>query len=599
MTAVSTQIISKVSLLSEVLCSGSFAVPWHQRYYNWEVVHVEDLLTDIRNAHSHGKACYFLGSIMLVDVPKPKVAPKILNDGQQRLITLSMLIAALSRRFAQQHNPDRTRESRAIQALFGVHPRQGVQLRDASGYQPRIKPPQNDKFVYNQIIIGNDIGTSSLLASAWNIIDAFVKNMDDSACKNLFDFLMSKVEISVLRIPSSVDANLVFESLNARGKPLDSLDLIRNRLYSYFSDEANSHRREIIHSQIENIRVIVRGSKKTEDYYRCYFQCNYGHIKKAKFYRQVRDHIEDGIKACTKTRADGNNSADYVCQLVQSLGKHESIELFRTINSSEPNLDLQKHLPKTQRTKRNLAVLLKELRPYTVSHPLIFALLHRFVMEPDPKKNPAVEKVVVQSLANLASFVMRTTLIAPKFEPSKFEMEFANCAKTVFKGTRVNSLYIHSHLPSWDRYNVMDDDNFIRRLAERDFPDAPRVLRCLFGINEKQDPNSDAIKESACSVEHILPQSSSHWKGWTKFTDLDAQKYVNRIGNLTIVTKGQNKSSSKYNRSLEKKLESFRSSSFHMTRSVAESYPEWTPSIVVSRSSKLAKKAAEIWKFAH
>ena len=601
MTTASTQITSKVSLLSKVLCSASFTVPWHQRYYDWQVTHVENLLTDIRDAHSHGKTCYFLGSIMLAKASNRKAAPRILNDGQQRLITLSILIAALSKRFAQKRNPDHDRVSRAMQALFCTTPSQNVQWHDVARYHPRIKPHRINKTEYNQIIIGNNLGADGLLADAQNKINEFVKCMNYVACKDFFDFLMYKVEISVLNIPDDVDANLVFESLNARGKPLDSLDLIRNRLYSYFPNEASDHRLSKIHSKIEGIPAILRDSKKTnkktEEYYRCYFQCNYGHIKKTKFYRQVKDHVEAGIKTRTKTRASENNPSNYVYQLIENLGHDKNIELFRAINSGKIDLTLEQHLhlPKTRGTKRTLSILLNELRPYTVSHPLVFALLYRRVMELDPTKIPTINKIVVRSLTNLVSFVMRTAFIAPKFEPSRFEMEFANCAKTIFKATSINSLCIYSSLLAYDPYNVTNNSNFIRHLAERDF-DSPKARRCLLGINSRQDPSSDAIKETACSVEHILPKSKEHWKSWAKFTDSDAQECVHRIGNLTIVPIGQNKSSAKYNQSLTKKLESFESSPVHMTRSIAKIYSEWTPAIVKSRSLSLAKEAAEIWK---
>ncbi len=603
MTTASTKITSKVFLLSEVLYSESFTVPWHQRYYDWQIEHVEELLTDITDAHLRDKACYFLGSIMLAKGPR-KAAPRILNDGQQRLITLSMFIAALSRRFVQQRNPDHTRNAKAIRALFCTPPRKRVQWKNVPKYPPRIKPHRTDEMKYNQILAGETWGANSLLTGAWGKIDEFVKQLNYATCQKIFDFLMRNVEIAVLNIPKDIDANSVFESLNARGKPLDSLDLIRNRLYSYFSNKPGDHRYKNVHTKIEKIPTILRTSKKTEGYYSCYFQCNYGHIKKIKFYRHVSDHIEKGIEACTKRRAARSDPSDYVYQLIENFGDEANIELFRGVCSGEIDSDLQKRLrlPKT-RGKRALSVLLKELHPYTVSHPLVFALLYRCVIEPDPKKNSKdpkkklnTDKMAVRSIANLTSFVIRTAFIAPKFEPSKFEMELANCTKTVFKGTSISSLCIDNQLAACDHYDVINNVNFIRHLAERDF-DSQKARRCLWGINSRQDPGSDAIQESKCSLEHILPKSKEHWKGWVEFTDSDAQECVHRIGNLTIVPKNQNKSSAEYNQSFTKKLELFKSSPIHMTRSIAKLYQKWTPTIVERRSLRLAKKAAEIWKF--
>lgn len=99
-----TKVNSQAYLVSELLYSGRFEVPWHQRYYDWKREQVEELLSDLKDALDTKKTCYFLGSIMLV---KPSVgSPHRINDGQQRLITSSLVIAAFCRRFARQRPRD-------------------------------------------------------------------------------------------------------------------------------------------------------------------------------------------------------------------------------------------------------------------------------------------------------------------------------------------------------------------------------------------------------------------------------------------------------------------------------------------------------------
>lgn len=45
-----TRITSEVRLVSEVLYSGRFEVPWHQRYYDWKVEQVHELQADLKDA---------------------------------------------------------------------------------------------------------------------------------------------------------------------------------------------------------------------------------------------------------------------------------------------------------------------------------------------------------------------------------------------------------------------------------------------------------------------------------------------------------------------------------------------------------------------
>lgn len=583
-----TKITSEVRLASEVLYSGLFVVPWHQRYYDWKVEQVGELLYDLQDALDTAKTCYFLGSIMLVGSTDTK--PRRINDGQQRLITLSLLVAAFCRRFAKSRSRDYGRETLALRALFDRPDNQISQLKNTSRYVPRIEPPKNDKSRYVQIIRGHDIGTNGLLTAAWNHIDLFVEGMSKSrsATKDFFDFLMQKVEISVLDIPEDVDANSVFEALNARGKPLDDVDLIRNRLYSYFSETEDAPLQDEVHNNLENTAVILRGPNAVGEYFRCYLQCRYGYLQKKKFYREARLQIEKSAgRSCPSS---------YVFDLVSGLGRSDSIELFRTITSSRSNQSLEKRLPPVS-GKRGMTVLLGELRGYKVSHPLVFALLHRFIVETDEKKKREMGRTVTRSLKNLASFVMRTAFAAPKFEPSRFEAAFANCALTVFGGVDIDSMDILEELERNDEWGVVNDSNFIRRMTEMEFRDTKKARRYLFGINARTQVGSDVLREDRCSVEHILPQSDTHWKSWTGFENVDAGAWVYRTGNMVVVSRRENRAGMEFNRNFETKKRAFRDSPLQMPRDVANTSDDWTPAAIKRRSQQLAVDAAATWRF--
>lgn len=582
-----TRITSEVRLVSEVLRSGRFEVPWHQRYYDWKVEQVRELLTDLRTALDTGKTCYFLGSIMLVKATDTKT--QRINDGQQRLITLSLLFAAFCRRFAHKHPRDSARETLALSALFDRPDNQISLLADTSQYEPRITPPKNDRSRYTQIVRGHDIGTNGLLADAWNDIDIFVEPMSKPTREDFFDFIMQKVEVSVLDVPRDVDANSVFEALNARGKALDDVDLIRNRLYSYFSETDDATRRDTVHESLENTAIILRNARRTvQEYFRCYLQCRYGYLQKKRFYREVRLQIEGA--------AGQSEPSDYVFDLVVGMGRSESIELFRTITSSNPSQRLVQRLPAVS-GKRSLTVLLGELRRYKVSHSLMFALLHRFITEKDKDAKRKIGLVATRSLKNLASFVMRTAFVAPKFEPSWFEAAFANSAKTVFEHTDTGSLDILDELERNDELGILNDEIFTRRMVETQIRDNKKALRYLFGINAKNQPGSDVLREDRCSVEHILPQSNEYWKGWTGFKNSNAEDWVYRAGNLVVVSRGENRAGAEFNRDFNAKKRTFKNSALLMPRTVVATYPEWTPQAVEKRSRHLAREAAAIWSF--
>lgn len=581
-----TKIKSKVQLLSRVLYSGSFWVPWHQRHYVWGTLEVRDLLYDLKEAFDADKTCYFLGSIMLLE-PAGKM-PERINDGQQRLITFSLLMAALCRCFAE-HPGDTGRETLALRTLFDRPGHKTSYLADATRYEARIKPPKGDEKKYAQLICGHDIGSNGRLIEAWNRINRFVGAMSAQTRAAFFDFLMRKVEISVLTIPSDVDANFVFETLNARGKSLEHVDLIRNWVLSCFSEGDDATRLTIVRTNFENPGAIL-GEKgnKVETYFRCALQCRYGSLRKERLYREFREGFQ-------KAAGSGDPSG-YAYSLVRGLGRSDSIELYRTIISAKPNPDLERHLPRIT-GKRGLAVLLGELRGYTVSHPLCFALLHRFMTAGNGPKQKAVGRVVVRSLKNLASFIMRGVFVTSQFRPSRIEVALADCARTVFTGTDIDSLDIMGDLEENDAFGVVSDPDFIRRMTGVEMRSNPKALRYLYGINAHQQKGSDALTISGCSVEHVLPQSLEYWSGWTGFRRTDPAAWVYRTGNLVVISQRENQGGADFNANFAAKQPAFSKSALLMAQTVAKDYPEWSPKVIEKRSKQLAQAAAKIWTF--
>src|SRR6478609_2949680 len=82
----------------EWLAAGrtTIVVPVYQRQYRWDIGGCERLLSDVRavaaedDAHRH-----FIGSILSAEDGSGPDADLILIDGQQRLTTLMLLVAAL------------------------------------------------------------------------------------------------------------------------------------------------------------------------------------------------------------------------------------------------------------------------------------------------------------------------------------------------------------------------------------------------------------------------------------------------------------------------------------------------------------------------
>lgn len=591
-----TVINADAMLFSELFHQGSFAVPWHQRYYDWGVSDVKVLLRDLDEALREERHCYFLGAIILVEMADRKWA---INDGQQRMVTVSLICAALCRRFSQD-TKDSQREGHALRMLFDLDASGVWKMDNVEDYKPRIKPPRSDKMRYRQMIRGNSIGTNGKLTAAWKEIENFLGLKNTGGWwERYFDFIREKLEVVCLKIPGDIDSNAVYETINCRGKQLDDLDLIRNFIYSHFNDETESQRKRSINENLEKIREIFPNSQKASEYMRCCLQCRFGFLHKNDFYRDVRAAIREQRGRASKAKIE---ATDYVFALAREITSPADIELFRMLTSPAPDpklIDAFKVASSTTRSPRTLTIFLRELRDYKVAQPLMFALMLKYVRETDGRSRPRVAKLINKNLSRLATFVLRTAFVAPKFEPSLFEMEFSNFAMRIATDDGILDGEFCEFLKECDRsrYRVLDDNRFVEAMSEMELHGKRKIKSFLLGVNRaQQGPGATILNEAQCSIEHILPVSPEHNGKWRDFQSVDVEDWVHRVGNLTLISAIDNKPGTKYNLSFSRKRASYRDSSIAITRNLAR-LDDWTPAAIEKRQRKMAKQAARVWIF--
>ena len=587
-----TAIQADAMLFSDLFHQGQFAVPWHQRYYDWKKRDVRALLQDIDDAIADNRRCYFLGAIMLVSDGDRKWA---INDGQQRMVTVSLICAALCRRFARKTR-DSQREGHALRMLFDLDDKSVWKMGEVERYTPRIVPPDNDAMRYRQMIRGNTIGTNGMLTAAWLEIEDFLSPMTPEKWQHYFDFIREKLEIACLWIPQQVDPNAVYETINCRGKSLEDFDLIRNFIYSHFNSDNELERKSSVHANLERIRLAIPNSQKASEYVRCHLQCRYGFLQKENFYRDVRNAIQTQRD---DRRGTATDPRDYAFALTQQIASPESVELFRTMTATTPDPDFVGAFETdsgTAQSLRHLSVFLRELNIYTVSHPLVFALLTWYVREDDGRKRKRVANLVNRNLSRLSTFVMRAAFVAPKFEPSHFETEFSNCARNILASDQLVDREFVQFLQECDRaeHGVLDDARFRDAMLGASMTGNPRIRQFLLGINRLQQPDARLLNESRCTVEHILPKSPQHWGAWTGFED--GADWINKVGNLTLMSSADNKSGTKYNSSFAKKRDSYADSSVAITRELKK-HADWTSAEIESRQQNMVEQAIRVWAF--
>jgi uncharacterized protein with ParB-like and HNH nuclease domain len=96
---------SETSLRNLLEGTKQFQIPLFQRPYSWDKQKWETLWEDLMSLYDKEQEPHFLGSIVTQSIPGTAegISPYVVIDGQQRLTTLAIIIAAL-RNYLQEKN---------------------------------------------------------------------------------------------------------------------------------------------------------------------------------------------------------------------------------------------------------------------------------------------------------------------------------------------------------------------------------------------------------------------------------------------------------------------------------------------------------------
>ncbi len=229
-----------------------YIIPHYQRAYSWDTEQCNELLEDLLSAYELSKEDnedegYFLGNIVVASNTKEKYTLEVI-DGQQRLITLTLLIKVLF-----EFCNDDTDLEKALQIPSkqrGGEPEQRLitkvfEKKDGKILKKILKPGANTS---DLCLEKNKDNFSLNLCFIKKILNKYFKdNTDDTDDIVYFsEFILEKT--SLLPIETSDEdketarnkALKIFETINNRGRDLSSSDIFKARLYSMALDENES-----------------------------------------------------------------------------------------------------------------------------------------------------------------------------------------------------------------------------------------------------------------------------------------------------------------------------------------------------------------------
>ncbi|MDX2375445.1 DUF262 domain-containing protein [Microbacterium sp. LRZ72] len=195
---------------------ATIVVPVYQRQYRWDIGGCEQLLADIRAvADSDGQHMHFLGSVLsslTSDAPAPEL---VLIDGQQRVTTLMLLVAAL-------HHTIRATDPRLAGEL------ERVLVRSNEPGRTKLQPHREWERVFERVVLGTDLAEGESRQSRFDDNYAFFRSQISADEAPRIWRGLQKLEHVAITLGPGANAQQIFASLNSTGEPLRDHELIHN-----------------------------------------------------------------------------------------------------------------------------------------------------------------------------------------------------------------------------------------------------------------------------------------------------------------------------------------------------------------------------------
>jgi len=237
------------------MSSTKIHIPHLSTRYKWETKHLQELLTDIQEAFlesyepSHGRtsvsdyAPYFLGTIITTPAEH---GYKAIVDGQQRLTTLTLVLIFFYRiSKAKSELNIATLEQCLRRNIYGQN-EFNMNFDEARRKLLDIllesSIDDENSVLYEQVesIPHIDPGTRRMLEIFCNIENFLVNEIKDRILPNFVDYLIEKVFLFEISVPTEQDGHKVFVTMNDRGLKLSPIDLLKGFLLSKIKNNDNN-----------------------------------------------------------------------------------------------------------------------------------------------------------------------------------------------------------------------------------------------------------------------------------------------------------------------------------------------------------------------
>ncbi len=349
--------------IKDLLISGHpFEIPRFQRAYSWEKRHYAEFLQDITSnlKIENGQItydAYFVGTMLFIGnfIESGNSVVKVV-DGQQRLTTITILFSVLSDLFKKNGETtlsemifryimtkDDNGEEVRILKTKSNYPYFAYFIQDISKSQtpvPETEEEENIKQTYD--FFSQQLAERKIRQTLKKSHGADVVNSLDyiSILKAIRDQVLNCSFVSI-STETGDQANRIFEILNAKGKRLNEVDLIKNKLFEVVSGEEPVDVANDYWTKIRNKIEDVESGVGIATFYRHFWAANYARTFSVKLYDAFKKSVKpvNNRKRYIEFLEEMLTFADYYSQIIEpSLSHYGNRQEYRWLVQSLKHL---------------------------------------------------------------------------------------------------------------------------------------------------------------------------------------------------------------------------------------------------------------------
>ena len=558
--------------------TSQYQIPIYQRNYAWTKKECSRLLDDLLKTGTPLNPNHYLGSVILKRETKSAIDTFNIIDGQQRTITISLLLLALKKHFLNNQNKFSTIDSNikiVCENADGLYIKNELFAANDLFYKLLLKDG-NDRKEYSDLVRG--VSGAGLISKNYNYF------LHEFASRNIHpDALYTGIKnskIAIVTLDEKENPQLLFEAVNDTGLDLKEIDLIRNWIFMGLNHTEQDRLYRGYWQRLENMLSI---NNMLDDFLRYYTEIHAGII--------IGNHYYATFKKKFITKISNSSSVENLLRDILEYAKLYS--------------DYYNGAVKDAKLSEQLCYL-KHTDQYVFT-PLILKILRLINDGCISNANGLV------MLKYLESYIVRRDMILiPTNSLGRAMIELLNNCSTVEDFKKC--------LLSLNRSKSMPTDNTLENyLSSQPFYGNKNAYYYLERL-EKSYNSSFSL--STPTIEHIMPEtihtnsqpitgvSNPDDFNWEEDLGQNVYKihetYKHTIGNLTILPREINSRMANYRFKFKKDLPAlttigsinygYNQTPIFLSQDL-KNYQVWDEKAILERANKLIKKICEIWPY--